>query len=319
MTEYSFKQRVRIADLDLSLQARAEMDAAAIEEYAEAMRNGAQFPPISVRDIGTEAQPHKIVTDGMHRVKAAMLNGEEEITAQLLPGTMQSAYLDALKANATHGLRRTNADKRHALEMAWAHRGEIWQRADGADPSAEVLARACGLSLRMVKEFLSGIQPVQNAPVERLVPCMPRRVFGADGKVRAVPPKMPTRHARATAGFNANANAQGHVVPVDRYGTEIPNAIGAVFTAEAEKELREMLRKISEVRVAVKHGRDCSPVYSAMRQEVEIALDNAYRFMSAAEPHCVCRICQGQGCKACHGRGWQTEEEYNRNPKEFKA
>ena len=39
----------------------------------------------------------------------------------------------------------------------------------------------------------------------------------------------------------------------------------------------------------------------------------------AAEPHCVCRMCQGQGCKACHGRGWQTEEEYKRNPKEFKA
>ena len=56
-----------------------------------------------------------------------------------------------------------------------------------------------------------------------------------------------------------------------------------------------------------------------MRQDALVQLDNAYRFVSAAEPHCVCRMCQGTGCKACHERGWQTEEEYRRNPKEFKA
>ena len=48
-------------------------------------------------------------------------------------------------------------------------------------------------------------------------------------------------------------------------------------------------------------------------------LNNAYNFVSAAEPHCVCRMCQGNGCKACHERGWQTEEEYKRNPKEFQV
>jgi hypothetical protein len=30
-------------------------------------------------------------------------------------------------------------------------------------------------------------------------------------------------------------------------------------------------------------------------------------------------MCQGDGCKACHNKGFQTEEQYDRNPKEFKA
>jgi uncharacterized ParB-like nuclease family protein len=353
MKEYTFNRRLRIDDLDLTFQARAAMDADIVDEYAEAMADHVKFPPIEVRELETPQQPRYIVTDGQHRVAAAKKIGQTEIIARVVPGTLKTALLDVLKANSTHGLRRTNADKRHALEMAWMHRREIWPREDGADPSVDVLAKACGVSRRTVIYFLSE-QPVQIAPVDTTdnvggsnsstldnvqsstpaapqmptratpaqpaqtqpMPTMPRRVFGVDGKVRTMPPKMPTRST--AAGFGTVA-ADGHVVPIDRFGVEIPLEIGSAFTVEAEKVFAAILHAVSEARTAVKNGRANDAAFAAMRQETEFSLNNAYSYVKAAMPYCVCRVCQGNGCKACHERGWQTEEEYNRNPVEFKA
>ena len=70
------------------------------------------------------------------------------------------------------------------------------------------------------------------------------------------------------------------------------------------------------MRAAMEDGLEA---FKAVRQDALVQLNNAYNFVKSAKAHCVCRMCQGMGCKACHERGWQTEEEYERNPKEFKA
>ena len=108
-----------------------------------------------------------------------------------------------------------------------------------------------------------------------------------------------------------------HVVPVDRYGVEIPMEIQEAFEGSP---LADILTCVSRARVALRKGfEDKDPAFAAVRQDALVQLNNAYNFISAAEPHCVCRMCQGQGCRACHNRGWQTEDEYKNNPKEFKA
>ena len=138
------------------------------------------------------------------------------------------------------------------------------------------------------------------------MPLRPTQLIGADGKMYPVRPSMPTRPSRPA-----------HVVPVDRYGTEIPVEINDAFDGGV---LADVCGLISKARCALRKGFDDKlPQFAAVRQDALVQLDNAYRFVSAAEAHCVCRMCQGQGCKACHGRGWQTEDEYKRNPKEFKA
>ena len=138
------------------------------------------------------------------------------------------------------------------------------------------------------------------------MPVRPTQLIGADGKMYPVRPSMPTRPSRPA-----------HVVPVDRYGTEIPVEINDAFDGGLLADVRGL---ISKARCALRKGfEDKLPQFAAVRQDALVQLDNAYRFVSAAAAHCVCRMCQGTGCKACHGRGWQTEEEYQRNPKEFKA
>jgi hypothetical protein len=90
------------------------MDDEAITEYAEAMGAGASFPPVVVFE---DKENLLWLGDGFHRYAAAELAGKKNIKAEIKPGGLREARLYAIGANLTHGLRRTNADKRLAVRM----------------------------------------------------------------------------------------------------------------------------------------------------------------------------------------------------------
>ena len=328
-------ETINLADLR-PIQTRAETDAATIEEYAEAAQHGAKFPPVSV--IADAEADTLWLWDGVHRMEAAKRLGAKRIKANVQGGTYADALRLALGANATHGLRRTNADKRKALDMAWKNRRTVWPREDNADPSAEILADVCGVSLRTAKAYVATLQPVQNVDVERpstsandrvsadvepvqiaLVetrnPLPVRRVFGKDGKVRPVAPvnTAPTRKAPA---YN---HAKG--VMTDRFGVEIPMEIRGAFKAETVRdEIETHLRTAATLLKRAMDEKD--PSVAQFRQADLIDLQNAVRTAKFTKPHCVCRLCQGNGrgsCTACHETGFQTQAQYDNNPKEFKA
>ena len=158
-------EKIAIVDLERTkLQTRLLLSAETVEDYADAMRGKAKFPPVTV--FADAERDTLWLADGFHRVAAAEATGYKHVKADVRPGTFADALKFALGANANHGLRRSNADKRHTLEMAWENRRELWPREDKADPSAAVLSEACGVSLRTVQEFLATIQPTQIAQVE---------------------------------------------------------------------------------------------------------------------------------------------------------
>ena len=98
---------------DGGTQARAEMNYAAIDDYAQAMGSGAKFPPV----VLFQDQDIYWLGDGFHRVEAAAKAGKKAIQAEIRQGGQRQARLFALGANATHGVRRTNADKRLAVSI----------------------------------------------------------------------------------------------------------------------------------------------------------------------------------------------------------
>ena len=317
--------KIKIEELDLSLQTRAGTDAETIDNYAEAMADGAQFPEVTVFTDGT----HYWLADGFHRVMAAKQNGRTVIAADVRKGTEDDAVVFGGTANNKQGKRPTRADVQHFLQMVWDRSEAIF----GGTPTGGNLAERCGVSNRTGQDFVreklaempvapvrpprqiadvppSNVGQLSTSPNEPIqapkMPLRPTQLIGADGKMYPVRPSMPTRPSRPA-----------HVVPVDRYGTEIPVEINDAFDGGV---LADVCGLISKARCALRKGfEDKLPQFAAVRQDALVQLDNAYRFVSAAEAHCVCRMCQGQGCKACHGRGWQTEDEYKRNPKEFKA
>jgi hypothetical protein len=97
--------------LDPAIQQRVKGTSETIVgKYADAMRDGDEFPPLVVFYDGT----HYHLGDGFHRAAARQLAhpDEQEIECEVHPGDHDDALLFACGANASHGLRRTNADKK---------------------------------------------------------------------------------------------------------------------------------------------------------------------------------------------------------------
>lgn len=84
-----------------------------VDDYAAAMDNGAEFPPVDVYYDGSIYW----LADGFHRVEAYRRRGVQAVEARVYNGTEREALLHAMQANLRHGLRVTRADKRHAVQM----------------------------------------------------------------------------------------------------------------------------------------------------------------------------------------------------------
>lgn len=136
--------------LDGTVQPRVTIDAAIVAEYAEAMAAGAEFPPIVVFFDGAAHW----LADGFHRTKAAERLGLAALNADVRRGTRRDATLYAIGANQTHGLRRTNADKRKAV-LTLLGDGQ-WRRWSDAE-----IGRRCGVSQPFVSSLRS--KPSYNA------------------------------------------------------------------------------------------------------------------------------------------------------------
>jgi hypothetical protein len=91
-----------------------EMNLGVIMEYAEALRNDAQFPPIEVYSDGSEFW----LVDGFHRLNAHREAALSKIAAVVIEGTFEDAKWAACGANKSHGLRRLNKDKERAVREA---------------------------------------------------------------------------------------------------------------------------------------------------------------------------------------------------------
>ncbi len=111
------------------LQPRAAFDDQLAEEYALNMHasspgarvlNDAEtpWPPIEVWRDEIDGETFLFLGDGYHRVEAASRAGLTHFQALIRPGSLRDAWMHSLGANAEHGKRRTNADKRRAVEQA---------------------------------------------------------------------------------------------------------------------------------------------------------------------------------------------------------
>ena len=120
---------------DKKTQSRVEMNNEVITEYAAAIQDGAEFPPITVFFDGSSWW----LADGYHRFHAHKQAGKEYIKAIVNQGTQRDAILYSVGANASHGLRRTNADKRKAVMT-------LLEDEEWAGWSDNAIARQCSVS-----------------------------------------------------------------------------------------------------------------------------------------------------------------------------
>jgi transposase len=110
-------QRVKVSDLRWAteLQARESINPEAVNEYRERYEAGETLPPLQAFDV--DGALH--IVDGFHRAQAAVAAKVGAVDVLVVGrGSMDDAAWYAAGVNQGHGVRRTNADKRRAVEMA---------------------------------------------------------------------------------------------------------------------------------------------------------------------------------------------------------
>ena len=85
--------------IDCGTQSRCKLDEEMINDYAEMMQEGAEFPAVHIIHDGN----NYYLADGFHRYFANKKNGKKEIKADVVNGTLTEAILYSKSANGLHG------------------------------------------------------------------------------------------------------------------------------------------------------------------------------------------------------------------------
>ncbi len=177
--EVSGRIKLTLLTIDVNLQQRVEINNSVVDDYANAYSEGTELPPITVwREEGSGEQgvgssdnnqlfdshnseltttahcplptPRYYLVDGFHRVEAAKQAGITELPFIEKSGTYREALLFSLTVNATHGLRRSNADKRKAVMT-------LLEDSEWSQWSNREIARRCGVNEKTVRNLRESI------------------------------------------------------------------------------------------------------------------------------------------------------------------
>jgi phage N-6-adenine-methyltransferase len=130
--------------VDGGTQVRVRIDGDAVNDYARVL---ADLPPVTVIFDGVCYW----LADGFHRVAAHRQVGSLEVDAIVLEGTKRDAVILACGANADHGVRRTNRDKRNAVKTLLVD--DEW-----STWSDRQIAEACGVTHPFVSQFRRALE-----------------------------------------------------------------------------------------------------------------------------------------------------------------
>jgi len=216
--------RVKLSDIvrDTSIQCRASVDIVTVNAYAESMGEGDEFPPV---DLFTDGERFWI-GDGWHRIMAADMIGAKHIEADVSEGGRAAALKAALKANAVHGLRRTNADKRRCVEVALQEFGGLSSRA---------IAEMCGVSNHMVDEIRPKAMGENPNAQTRLT---------ADG--RQYPARKPTRQATPSASVFQSQQPSRAPAAHERASSPAPSTPEHTFLPQQPQHEQKEVHRIRD-------------------------------------------------------------------------
>lgn len=236
---------VKLSDIaiDGGTQQREKINEEIVAEYAEAMKCGAKFTPVTLFFDGVQYW----LADGFHRYHASKEAGMLDILADIREGTKRDARLFSASANGTHGMRLSNADKRRSvlvllLDKEWTQ----WTNRD--------ISKHCHVSPAMVDKLRKEIEGTEK-PAAAKVPTVGTPTTEAAPVLEAVS-ELPKKEA-ATERPDETQELRERVEELTATAKELleENAsMGAVMDADDKlaaltaenKKLRELNRVLNE-------------------------------------------------------------------------
>lgn len=278
---------------DGGTQMRAKLDQDVYLDYRDKMKAGDEFPAVDVFYDGTAYW----LADGFHRFYGAREAKAKKIKATIHDGTLRDAILFAVGANAKHGLKRTNADKRNAVfailnDPEWV----LWSDGKAAEKA--------GVSQNFVTEVREQLKSDLSSPAAKTKD-QPR--IGRDGRKR-----QPPKH-RGPKENPAPAPATQAAPPPAGEGETPPAPAKPPTFAELVKSRNlEIDRFCQRILQAFKDSQptdawlDDSRIGIAKQQ-----IDSALATIRIAKAHDKpCPKCDGAGCKMCRNCGYMPKNEF---------
>ncbi len=227
-------------EIDPEIQPRAKgLDEPTVIRYMEAALAGEDFPPCVVY-FDPLSKTHRL-SEGFHRHEAFRRANIKQYDCIIRQGDRRDARLNACGSNSTHGLARSNADKRRAVEIV------IEEYPSWSNPR---IAKIAAVSA----EFVRSVRPTEQDEARE----------GSDGKSQPATKKSSQVATVATCedenpGENADSDPQSEpesvepdappatVKPptqVDQWGIPIqPHATEAFAAIAKFKELTAAIRE----------------------------------------------------------------------------
>lgn len=167
---------------DAGIQVRSAIDADVVDEYVQALADGAEFPPVVV----FRADGADLLADGFHRLFAYRKADRSEIEADVYHGAREDALWFALGANRAHGQRLNRADKRHAIELAY----RAWP---------DLSQARIGSQVGCTPQYVGKVRAQLQTSLE-----LPDRVVGVDGRRRAATRPTPSSRSESSSSSDTS-------------------------------------------------------------------------------------------------------------------
>jgi predicted transcriptional regulator len=310
-------------------------------DTAKALGGGVKFdhplPPIVIFTDGGMGSPNYI-GDGYNRFHAHRKAGREAIRCEvhIVEDPRFEAFRYALSANATHGLPRTNADKRNAVRQALA-----CEKLQGM--TLREIAKLCSVNHQTVKNIMDEDAGKKNriqaeggpvyldknspspTPHEADTPTeRPPTIRIATPREHGEPEERQSEPARPSVPESVSG-------PKDKLRREVPTHLLPAWEGSQrlrqsrlnlEAEFNEWKQWIGELGMipGTGHFVDFS-IHAA-------AIKNAIDALKASEYHTDCPDCEATGkaqdkgkekqCQSCMGQGYLCGTLYDRLPKRSK-
>jgi hypothetical protein len=292
---------IDLISIDGGTQFRASTNDAKVTEYAELLASATDWPFDTPCDVFFDGVNYYLV-DGFHRYLGAQRANRASLSCNIHKGSLRDAIAFALKANARHGLHRTNEDKRKAVSFVLAD-------AEWSKLSSRAIAEMCGVS----DMFVGNLRKESGANGLHLTP---ERV-GKDGK------SYPARQSDSGAnGLHLNeankpepdwldveddepieaeqasppANPPKEIEQIKEH----PNGLAAPIQAVATR-LDVMLKDLAVLR------EQCGGQWLDMT-----TIDTQAKLLKAtirgAAYWVDCPDCKGKGCKTCRYHGFLSRD-----------
>lgn len=304
-----FMQTLRLDQLriDGGTQLRVKIDLDHVAELKAAWNKLEDLPPFVAFHDGAAYW----IADGFHRFHAA--TGKwMRVSVDVRQGTQRDAILYACGANQTHGLKRSNADKRKAVktlldDQEWSKKSDRW------------IAEASGVSHTFVAEMRPQVATVatcESKTVEKTDVSEKRE--GRDGKKQSA--TKPNKPKAAPVEIDEPEPSKPKISGGTSFDVEEIEAHGKTRhvdwpkgVAEAldsgEEVFAKLIGQLGRIEGEVKRLLDSKPGGHLTQTDVEQCLANAKASLKTCRPVCPCPMCKGQGCASCKKAGWWCDQQ----------